>query len=123
MPIYEYRCRDCGKKTTILTLSISKPYQARCRHCGSMRMQKLVSRVSLLRSERSRLEGLADPSKMSGLDEKDPESVARWMKKVGKEIGEDAGEDFDDSVDEAMGEAAKEGGEDGQAGDGGDEDF
>ena len=86
-------------------------------------MQKLVSRVSLLRSERSRLEGLADPSKMSGLDEKDPESVARWMKKVGKEIGEDAGEDFDDSVDEAMGEAAKEGGEDGQAGDGGDEDF
>ena len=80
-------------------------------------MQKLVSRVAIRRSEGSRLESLADPSSLSGLDENDPKSVARWMKKMGKEMGEDVGEDFDREVDQAMDEA--EGGEgEGSAGGG-----
>jgi len=37
---------------------------------------------------------------LSGLDESDPKSMARWMRKMGKELGEDAGEDFDQMVDE-----------------------
>ncbi len=64
-------------------------------------MEKLVSRVAVSRSEESRLESLADPSKLAGLDEKDPKSIARWMKKMGKEMGEDVGEDFDQMAEEA----------------------
>lgn len=117
MPIYEYRCSDCGKRTQILTLSIKSPVEAKCRHCGGANMQKLVSRVAVRRSEGSRLESLADPSSLSGLDENDPKSVARWMKKMGKEMGEDVGEDFEREVDQAMDEA--EGGEgEGSAGGG-----
>jgi len=48
------------------------------------------------------MENLADPSKWGGLDEKDPKSMARWMKRMGKEMGEDMGEDVDQMVDEAM---------------------
>ncbi len=48
------------------------------------------------------MESLADPSKWGGLDEKDPKSMAKWMKKMGKEMGEDMGEDMDQMVDEAM---------------------
>jgi len=48
------------------------------------------------------MESLADPSKWGGLNEKDPKSMARWMKRMGKEMGEDAGEDVDQMVDEAM---------------------
>ena len=48
------------------------------------------------------MESLADPSKLGGLDENDPKSMARWMKKMGQEMGEDMGEDFDQMVDEAM---------------------
>jgi len=48
------------------------------------------------------MESLADPSKWGGLDEKDPKSMARWMKRMGKELGEDAGEDVDQMVEEAM---------------------
>ena len=61
------------------------------------------------------MEGLADPSSLSGLDENDPKSVARWMKKMGREMGEEAGEDFDEEVDKAMEEAEREktAGEDG----------
>jgi putative FmdB family regulatory protein len=102
MPIYEYRCSDCGKKTQVLTLSLKSAVEPKCRHCGGANLKKLVSRVAVLRSEESRLESLADPSSLSGLDEKDPKSVARWMKKMGKEMGEEAGEDFDQEVEKAM---------------------
>jgi hypothetical protein len=56
----------------------------------------------VVKSEESRLESLADPSKFGGLDENDPKSVARFVKRMGKELGEDAGEDFDQMVDEAV---------------------
>jgi hypothetical protein len=65
-----------------------------------------MSRFSRLRSEDARLDALADPSSLGGLDENDPASVARWAKKMGKEMGEDMGEDFDQMVDEAMHEEA-----------------
>jgi len=112
MPIYEYRCADCRKKTTIVTLSVGAAVDPVCQHCGSRSVTKLVSRVAVRRSEESRLESLADPASLAGLDENDPKSVARWMKKMGREMGEEAGEDFDEDVDKAMDEAAR--GEDGQ---------
>ena len=67
------------------------------------------------------LESLADPSSFSGLDENDPGSVARWMKKMGREMGEEAGEDFEAEVDRAM-EESEVGGE-GESGGGGDDDI
>ena len=108
MPIYEYRCADCRKRTTVVTLSVSAAVDPVCSHCGGRALTKLVSRVAVRRSEESRLESLADPSSLAGLDENDPKSVARWMKRMGKEMGEEAGEDFDEEVDKAMEEAEKE---------------
>ncbi len=115
MPIYEYRCADCRRKTTVLTLSVHAAVDPVCRHCGGRNMAKLVSRVAVLRSEESRLESLADPSSLAGVDEEDPKSVARWMKEMGREMGEEAGRDFNEEVDKAMEEGASGGG----AGEGG----
>ena len=66
-----------------------------------------MSRFAAPKSEEARMEALADPSKMGGLDENDPASMARFMKKMGKEMGED----FGDEMDEAM-ESMDEGGHD-----------
>jgi len=107
MPIYEYRCKDCRKKSAFLTLSVKAKLDPKCRHCGSRNMEKLVSRVAIFRSEESRLENMADPSKLGGLDENDPKSVARWMKKMGKEMGEDLGDDFDQEIEQAAEEAGR----------------
>jgi len=82
-----------------------------CKHCSSTELEQLFSRFSSPKSEERRLESLADPTSLSGLDENDPASVARWMKKMGKEMGEDVGEDFDQMAEEAAAEAAS-----GQAG-------
>jgi len=60
-----------------------------------------MSRFAMVKSEEARLDALADPSALSGVDENDPKSMARWMRKMGKEMGEDfSGEEFDQMVDE-----------------------
>src|SRR6476661_5568799 len=100
MPIYEYRCTACRKKVTVLTLRASETVDPRCDHCGSQDLTRLMSGFGMLRSDENRLDDLADPSSLDGLDENDPKSMARWMRKMGKELGEDAGEDFDEMVDE-----------------------
>jgi putative FmdB family regulatory protein len=101
MPIYEYRCNQCRKKVSILTLRVSEKVDERCEHCGSKSLTRLLSRFAMTRSEESRLDALADPSNLSGLDENDPRSMARWMRKMGREMGDEmGGEDFDEMLDE-----------------------
>ncbi len=107
MPIYEYRCQDCDRVSSFIVLSLRTPFQAQCPKCQSRKMTKLISRVARVRSEESRLESMADPTKLGDIDEKDPASMARWMKRMGKEFGEDLGEDFDSMVDEAMEEESR----------------
>jgi putative FmdB family regulatory protein len=102
MPIYEYRCHDCGKISEFLVIKTDEPFIPQCKRCKSKKMTRVLSRVRVVRSEESRMESLADPSKWGGLDEKDPKSMAKWMKRMGKEMGEDTGEDVDQMVDEAM---------------------
>ena len=102
MPIYEYQCDDCGKISEFLLIGTEKAFTPQCKKCKSKKMSRVLSKVRVIRSEESRMESLADPSKWSGLDEKDPKSMAKWMKKMGKEMGEDTGEDVDQMVDEAM---------------------
>jgi len=101
MPIYEYRCRDCRKRNSILVLNIRNPAPAHCRQCGSSNVDRLLSRFATPKSEEARLESLADPSNLGDLDENDPQSVARLMKRMGREMGEDLGEDTEAIMDEA----------------------
>lgn len=107
MPIYEYRCKKCGRKSSFLLLSINSPFEPRCRACGSTELEKLVSRIAVLKSEESRLESLADPAKFGDLDENDPRSVARWMKKLGQEMGDELGPEFNEEVERAIEEAER----------------
>ncbi len=107
MPIYEYRCEKCGKVSSHLVLN-KDDFSSHCKHCGSNSVTKLISRVNVRLSEETRLEKLADPAMMAGLDENDPKSMAKWMKKMGGLAGDDLGEDFGQMVDEAMEEAAAE---------------
>ncbi len=99
---------------SVLVLSAS--FHPVCKFCKGEDLEQLFSRFATPKSEESRLESLADPSSLSGLDENDPGSVARWMKKMGKELGEDfGGEDIDQIAEEAAQEAAG-GGETGNGG-------
>lgn len=120
MPIYEYRCRDCRRRSQILTLRVSEKVDPVCRHCGSRKLERLMSRFAMPRSEESRLDSLSDPSSFGNVDENDPRSVARWMRRMGKEMGEEmGGEDFDEMVDSIESGETDPGADDGGFGGGG----
>jgi putative FmdB family regulatory protein len=111
MPIYEYDCSDCRRRVSILVRTISAASDARCPRCGGAALTRLMSRFATVKSEEARLDSLADSSSYGDLDENDPGSVARFMKKMGKEFGDDLGDDFESAVDEAMTESQGERGE------------
>jgi len=50
MPIYEYRCEACGKRSSALLASFSSPDPA-CSHCGKKKLRRLVSSFATVRSE------------------------------------------------------------------------
>ena len=49
MPIYEYRCAACGKKSSALLASYSSPDPA-CPLCGKAELKRLVSTFAPARS-------------------------------------------------------------------------
>jgi len=101
MPIYEFRCRKCGKKFSVLTLRVSEEVVPQCTKCGATAADRLMSRFAMPRSDEARMEALSDPGSFADLDESDPKSMARWMRRMGKEMGDElGGEDIDEIADE-----------------------
>lgn len=113
MPIYEYECQGCQRRVSLLIRTLSAAEAPRCPRCGSAALSRLMSRFATVKSEDARLDSLSDPSSFGDLDENDPQSVARFVKKMGHEMGEDLGEDLDAAMDEAMGEGGGAGDDDG----------
>jgi putative FmdB family regulatory protein len=102
MPIYEYRCADCRKRQSIFFRSLAAVESSpACPQCGGHQLTRLISRTAQLLSEDSRLDRLSDSSDLADVDENDPQSMARWARKMGQQLGDDElGEDFDQVVGE-----------------------
>ena len=113
MPIYEFRCEDCGKISEFLMIKSDEKVALECKRCGGKKMFRVLSKVRVIRSEESRMESLADPSKWGDLDEKDPKSMAKMMKRMGKEFGEEMGDmdmdEMEQAIDEEMSGSKPEG--------------
>ncbi len=120
MPIYEYRCTACRRKVTVLTLRVSEIVDPVCEHCGSRELTRLLSRFAMVRSDDDRLDRLTDDAALGDVDESDPKSMARWMRKMGGELGEDLGDDFGGMVDD-LEEGTTDDAGNGDDGDGSDE--
>ena len=108
MPIYEYECAGCRRRVSLLVLRPSTAEPPTCPRCGSSELSRVMSRFATVKSEDARLDALADSASLGDLDENNPASVARFMKKMGREMGDDLGDDFESAVDEAMDESAEE---------------
>lgn len=102
MPIYEYRCGACGKNSSFLLLRTTEEVEPYCKHCKSKDVSRIISRVAVLRSDEKRMESLLDPSVLGGLDENDPRSVEKLMKRMGSEFGDELGEGFESEMEEAL---------------------
>jgi len=122
MPLYQYRCLDCKKRFEIyMSYSEYGTRPVACTHCGSSNVQRRIGRIRFARSEESRLESMADPSALEGLED-DPRALGRMMRQMSQETGEEMGPEFDevidrlesgqspDDIEKAMPELSEEGG-------------
>lgn len=99
MPLYDFICLGCNQRFDIrLSYSEYGKKSVACPHCGSKKVKRRVPRVRVKKSEEARLESLADPSALAGLED-DPKSLGRMMRKMGNEMGEELPPEFDDVVD------------------------
>lgn len=101
MPIYEYTCQSCRRRVTLFfrSFTLAAEVEPVCPYCGSKDLVRRVSRVAVVRSEESRLESMLDTNFLGDLDENDPRSLARFMRRISNEIGEDLGPEFEEVVE------------------------
>ncbi len=102
MPVYEFRCNDCGRKVT-LTYKTYAEYDAAtptCPRCHSTNLTRLISRVAIRRSPIARLmsDNTDDDSVFDDFDDSDPRAMGRLLREMSEEMGEDMGPEFEEVV-------------------------
>ena len=98
MPNYEFRCLNCRRRFEVFFTY--QEYGSRpvvCPHCQSDQVQRKIGRIRVARSDESRLENMADPSALAGLED-DPKALGRMMRQMSHEVGEEMGPEFDEVV-------------------------
>jgi putative FmdB family regulatory protein len=101
MPAYDYRCNDC-KRRAVLKYKTYADYDAAipiCPNCQSKNMTRLISRVAIAKSEDSRFSNFDDPNVLDDLENADPATLGRYMRRMSSEVGEDLGTEFNEVVD------------------------
>jgi putative FmdB family regulatory protein len=102
MPTYQYRCLNCKRRFDIFLLYSEYGKRAvHCTHCGSEKVQRRINRIRFARSEDSRLDDLADPSGLEGLED-NPQALGRMMRKMKNEMGSEMDEDIGPEFDEVV---------------------
>lgn len=102
MPIYEFKCQDCGRLTSIFVKTQSSEYEAVCQHCGSSKLSRAVSGFAYHKSEQTLMEELGEPKRLE--DYRDPRQIGRWVERKFREYGEELPEPTKKMI-----EAAREG--------------
>lgn len=88
MPIYEYRCVDCGRMGEVLHRTAGEPKQHVCEHCGSRQTTRRISQFATPKTEQQVMEQYGVPAPEAGPDAyKDPRQIGRWAEKRFEDMG------------------------------------
>lgn len=90
MPIYEFMCQDCRRKTSFLVRSMSELSDSTCSFCGSTKLCRLVSNFAHHKSLQTVWEESGEPTLRPSEDYyKDPRNIGRWAEKKFQEMGQE----------------------------------
>lgn len=103
MPIYEFRCSDCGKVTNHFTRKIDTEVRPNCEHCGSDKTARMVSKFGRTYSRADIIEKYGDPSEGGGGPDayRDPRQIGTWVEKRFEEYGMDLPDGAREMIDAA----------------------
>ncbi len=103
MPIYEYRCDDCRGVTSVFVRSTRATVDARCEHCESARMTRIMSRVNRVKTEQDVLDELGAPGAGARPEDsyRDPRQIGHWVERRFEEYGMDVPDETRQMIDAA----------------------
>ena len=108
MPLFEYRCAECGHKFSALVGMTAEPDDSRCPRCKSLNTSKLVSRPGRFRVEDDRVGEMADRMEAMGEPES-PTAMRAAMREMGKALDEDLSDDLEEMFESDLADDAAEG--------------
>ncbi len=90
MPIFEYECGKCRRVSSFLVRNPAGHQPPACPRCGHPDTTRVFSRFASVKSGRAGPAGGDGPdlATLDGLDENDPRSLGRAMRKMAEETGE-----------------------------------
>ena len=94
MPIYEYICESCNKKSSVFTRSITEQANPTCPECGGSDLQRCISSFAIHKSVKAVHEESGGPA--SGFDPSyysDPRNIGRSTEKMLGNLGIDMNSD------------------------------
>ena len=101
VPIFEFRCPQCGRKYRTLVGMTSEPDDTKCPQCGFSETSKLVSRPGKFRTEDARLDEIAD--RLENISDHESASEMRGVvRELGKAMDEDVSDELEDLFDADM---------------------
>lgn len=89
MPIYEYRCQNCGRKLSLLVRRREEA-QVSCPHCGSADLKRLFSSFAIRRTDQTVYEDiLSDQRLIRGMEANDPKALVEWNRRMSRGMDTD----------------------------------
>ena len=103
MPVYEYRCASCRRKTSVFVRTMADPEGLACSHCGGKELKRAVSGFAYHQST-ARVWEESGPPSMSGNDDdyyRDPRNIGRWTEQRLEQLGVDMPDEARTMIDAA----------------------
>ena len=103
MPIYEFRCADCGKVTNHFTRKIDTELTVACEHCKSQKTSRMMSKFGRSYTRSDIIEKYGDPADMGGGSDayRDPRQIGSWVEKKFDQYGMDLPDGAREMIDAA----------------------
>ncbi|MFO7320491.1 MAG: zinc ribbon domain-containing protein [Chloroflexota bacterium] len=86
MPVYDYRCNQCGRRVALFYKTYKDYDEAThtCPNCGSTDLTRLISRVAIARPSRN-YENMSSDEMLSVLEGGNPREVGEMMRQLGQD--------------------------------------
>jgi len=88
MPVYEFFCPTCRRKSSFLVKSTLSSFEPKCSICGSTDVARVISTFAYHKSINAIHEESGEPSMFPSQNYyRDPRNIGRWVEKRFKDMG------------------------------------
>jgi putative FmdB family regulatory protein len=87
MPVYEYRCSSCQRKSSFFVKGFNDPLSPVCSACGGREMSRVFSSFAYHKSLATIHEESGDPDQPGEGYYNDPRNIGRWTEKKFQDLG------------------------------------